>query len=152
MENIFYFPRIGKNYETKGFNNIKLLVLGESHYCGDRGKCEVCGVSSKRKDCNNFTIRVVEDGFLSYKKGEGKFEDWMRTFTRFTNVLLGDQANNDALHEFWDSIIFYNYVQSSTTSPRVPPTQEQFEESEIAFFEVLNQYTPDLIIVWGYRL
>ncbi len=38
MKNVFFYPRIGKNYEMTGFNGIKLLILGESHYCDQ--ECE----------------------------------------------------------------------------------------------------------------
>ena len=152
MKSVFYYPRIGKNYTDKGYNGLKILILGESHYCGEREKCEICGVFSNRKDCNNFTVNVIENNFLAYKKGQVEFEDWMRTFSRFTNIFIGTQVETETLIEFWDSVIFYNYVQSSTTGPRIAPTHQQFEESEKAFYEVLNKYTPDLIIVWGNRL
>ena len=152
MESVFYFPRIGKNYQTTGYNGLKILILGESHYCGERVNCEICGKLSNRDDCNNFTISVLDDKYFAYKLGHGEFDDWMRTFTRFTNVFLGNQVSNEELIDFWDSVIFYNYVQSSTLGPRKNPTQQQFSESEKAFFEVLDMYNPDLILVWGKRL
>lgn len=152
MQSVFYHPHVGKNYETEGFMGVKLLILGESHYCSERKKCEVCGIGSNRHDCNNFTIKVIDEGFLAYKKGQGEFERWMNTFTRFTNVVLDNQADAETLVDFWDSVIFYNYVQSSTVGPRISPTSQQFVESEEAFFEVLEKYKPDLIIVWGNRL
>lgn len=152
MENVFYYPRVGKNYETKGYNGLKLLILGESHYCKDWGNCIKCGKLSNRDDCNSFTINVIDNKYFAYKKGGGEFEGWMNTYTRFANVFLGDQVDNGTLIDFWDSVIFYNYVQSSTSGPRKSPTHEQFLESEKALNEVLQKYNPDLIIVWGNRL
>lgn len=76
----------------------------------------------------------------------------MRTFTRFTNVFLNEQDGDKTLINFWDSVIFYNYVQSSTEEPRTPPTVQQFEESREAFFVVLEKYKPEFIIAWGNRL
>lgn len=147
MKNVFYYPRVGKNYE-KGFNGVKLFILGESHYCGE--KCEICGKQSNN-DCSDFTIKVLSR-YINYKKGNGEHEDWMRTFTRFTNVLLEEQVDNETLIDFWDSVIFYNYVQSSTEGPRISPTSQQFKEGKDAFIEVLEEYKPDLILVWGERL
>ncbi|NVN94043.1 MAG: hypothetical protein HXX18_02040 [Bacteroidetes bacterium] len=151
MRNIFFNPRVGEDYENKGFNGIKLLILGESHYCDDkRIKCEICGIQSNN-DCSNFTKGVL-NRYFNYKKGKVKHEDWMRTFTRFTNVLLGNQVDNKTLIEFWDSVIFYNYVQSSTDGPRTSPTNLQFIESQAAFISILEENKPDLILVWGKRL
>ena len=152
MKNVFFYPYIGKNYETKGFNGVKLLILGESHYCEHFKECEVCGKQSNNK-CKepNFTKDVLKR-YLNYKKGDDEFEDWMRTFTRFTNVLLEEQLDNETLINFWDSVIFYNYVQSSTEGPRKALPNQQFEESKDAFIEVLEEYKPDLILVWGQRL
>lgn len=107
MENVFYYPRIGKSYETKGYNGMKLLILGESHYCQYRTTCETCGKLSNRDDCNNFTIKVLDENYLAYKNGRVGFEDWMRTFTRFTNVVLDNQVDTETLIDFWDSVIFF---------------------------------------------
>ena len=37
-------------------------------------------------------------------------------------------------------------------APRQSPTEEQFAKSEKAFWEILETYQPDIIIVWGQRL
>ena len=148
MKNVFFSPFVGKNYEHKGFNGLKLLILGESHYCGE--DCESCGDISNN-ECADFTKTVIH-GFINYKRGNEDHADWMRTFTRFTNVLLNDKVDNETLIDFWDSVVFYNYVQSSTNGPRISPTSLQFEKSKNAFIEVLEVYKPDLILVWGERL
>lgn len=148
MNNIFFNPFVGPNYQTNGFNGVKLLILGESHYCGDQ--CDACGLQSNN-DCSDFTKQVINI-YFEYKQGKRPHENWMRTFTKFTNVILEKKVDNDTLIDFWDSVIFYNYVQSSTKGPRIPPSHEQFEESVDGFFEVLDQYRPDLILVWGERL
>lgn len=147
LSHTFYYPLVGSKYKN-GINGVKLLILGESHYC-DEG-CEVCGIKSGF-DCSEFTIGVLER-FINYKRRIGAHESWMTTFTRFTNVLFGEAIPDSKLIEFWDSIIFYNYVQSSTKGPRISPSFEQFDESKDSFFNILSIYKPDLIIVWGKRL
>lgn len=147
MKNVFFYPRVGKNYE-KGYKGVKLLILGESHYCHEG--CKKCDKSSSI-ECSDFTIKRI-NSFIKYKKGSGEYGPWMKTFTCFTNILLEEQVENELVMDFWDSVIFYNYVQSSLKGSRTSPTRKQFEESNDAFFEVLKKYEPDLILVWGKRL
>jgi len=148
MKNVFFEPRVGANYESKGLNGQKLLVLGESHYC--KKGCTDCG-NSTHTECRNFTKDVFAE-YLDYKNGNGEFDYWMKTYTKFSNILFEKKLDIDELEEFWDSVIFYNYVQSATEEMRVSPSEEQFERSLDAFIEVLEEYKPDLIIVWGARL
>lgn len=149
MKNVFFKPWVGKNYK-QGYENKKILVLGESHYCGG---CDECGnLQNFDNECREFTTRVINK-FLSYKKGEADHDNWMRTFTRFTNVLFGEQVENQIIIEFWNSILFYNYVQNASIGePRISPKEKDFSNNETAFFEVLQEFQPDLIIVWGERL
>ena len=43
-------------------------------------------------------------------------------------------------------------MQECIPKPRCAPTYDQFEESEEAFFEVLEELEPDVVLVWGTRL
>jgi len=145
---IFFRPRVGKYYEVKGINGLKILILGESHYCKEG--CEVCGINSNR-NCSTFTNDVMVK-YFNYLSSTEDHDGWMRTFTRFTNIFFGERLDAEAIMKFWDSVVFYNYVQSCTTESRTFPTDQQFEESKEAFIEVVNSVKPDLIIVWGDRL
>lgn len=149
MENVFFKPYVGKNY-FEGYLGKKLLILGESHYC-DGNKCNETEICLQLPDCNSFTKDRLSE-FFDYKKGILEAESWMRTFTRFTNVFLGEKVGDEDLLRFWDRVMFYNYVQYPTQGPRKSPTKQDFENSETAFFEILEEYRPDLIIIWGARL
>jgi hypothetical protein len=155
MKNVFFKPYVGKNYSEKGYLGKKLLILGESHYCsGIQDKDCQCGKAEKclqSPECEDFTNEVL-NRFLDYKKGLCESETWMTTFTRFTNIFLGEQVSNEKLLEFWDNLMFYNYVQKAMIGSRTSPQEQDFEVSENAFFEILEEYKPDLIIVWGARL
>ena len=35
MEHVFFKPWVGKNYQKRGFNGKKILVIGESFYCSE---------------------------------------------------------------------------------------------------------------------
>lgn len=43
-------------------------------------------------------------------------------------------------------------MQSPISGPRKEPTRQEFADSEAAFFEVLETYRPDGVLVWGKRL
>ena len=76
----------------------------------------------------------------------------MNTFTKFTRTFLGKNFDNESLNNFWNSIIFYNYVQKPIKSSRRAPSSKMFINSEKAFFEIIEKYNPDIIFVWGNRL
>jgi len=149
MGNIFFRPWIGENYFSTGILGKKILLLGESHICGEG--CKDCGNLNEHPNCNEFTNNVIKY-FLNYKTGVGDFEYWMNTYTKFGNVLYNKSLSAEETVSFWNSISFYNYVQYSTDQARVSPLYEEFEKSSKAFFEILQSYQPDLVFVWGERL
>jgi len=149
MENLFFKPWIGENYLSTGISGKKILVLGESHICGEG--CSDCGNSTEHPECNVFTNNAVKY-FLNYKSGKGEFERWMNTFTKFGNVFYNKSLSSDETVSFWNSIAFYNYVQYSTDKSRVSPRNDEFAKSSTAFFEILQSYKPDIVFVWGERL
>ena len=146
MDNVIFIPWVGEFYNKYGFNNKRILILGESHYCE-----EDCNNCLKPQEKCDFTIDRINE-YLNYKNGKGQFINWMRTFTKFTNVFFGEICTIEYVNKFWNSIIFYNYVQKATERPRQAPTRKMFEESQNAFFEILNEYNPDVVFVWGQRL
>jgi hypothetical protein len=149
IPNVFFTPWVGEYYFSQ--NGKKILVLGESHYCEKlgNGSCEGCEGTSE-PDCELTNIAVQK--FLDYKQGKAAHENWMNTFTRFTDILLGEQVDSEEVVDFWDNVVYYNYVQQAIEGPRIAPTEDDFINSEPAFFEVLKAYKPDLVIVWGRRL
>jgi hypothetical protein len=144
MENVFFNPWVGEYYAANGFYGRKILVLGESHYCEDSENFDSDSASE-------FTIEVVQM-YLDYKNGgKTSHKPWMNTFTHFTKMILGE-PKNDEIIEFWDSAVFYNYVQKAMPRPNYSPSEDDFEDSAPAFFEVLKEHKPDLVIAWGDRL
>lgn len=132
-------PWVGENYETGIHQGKKLLILGESHYCAN----------SETKATEDITIKVIEDLLDPFSEHEG----YKNTYTKFAKAVVGEkQFSDETKKEFWQHVIFYNYVQTAISGARIAPTAEQFKNSEQAFFEIISQYQPDLIIVWGKRL
>lgn len=126
-------------YGTKDKPGIKLLVLGDSHYC------------AKQSDAvESITNTIIKD----LLNPESEFELYKNTYTKFIKSLTGhiDVFTIESKVEAWNHILFYNYVQEAMSKPRQSPSEKQFYEAQAPFFEVLEKNSPDLIIVWGKRL
>ena len=142
-----FAPFDGASYRNQYF---KILTLGESHYFGEE---DMALFHKDRNDpkVKNITQNVVHQ-FLDYKRGKGKFYRWMNTFTKYANALQNKELTAGGCADIWESMVFYNFVQTPMTGPRVSPTQEDFKRSRKAFEEVLADLSPNLIIFWGKRL
>ena len=136
-DGIFFHPWVGPNYFSGGIFGRRIMALGESHHCED-GICENC----------NFTS-VVIDWYLDQKYER---EGWMPTFLKFERSLVNHSTTPSESKEIWNSILFYNYLQVAVPNARQAGTPEQYRASENAFFSVIDEYEPELIIVWGVRL
>ena len=133
---VHFLPWVGKNYK-QGIYGRRVLVLGESHYC------------ARQEDDTPYVTRKVIADLLD---PNGEHEAYKNTYTKFERALAGKVLDWQEKAELWNSIIFYNYVQIPMTGPRISPTVEEFKDSAQAFFEVLDRYRPDCVIVWGKRL
>jgi hypothetical protein len=139
MEHVFFKPWVGRNYENGGIFNKKLLVLGESHYCGG---CNQCGLKYG-KECEEFTKDTVIN-YLNGVKG-----NWTPTYRKFERSLVNEYTTNERSKEIWNSLAFFNFLQVDMVNPRKGGIPEEYEEGRVAFLEVLNELQPDLVIVWG---
>lgn len=128
----FFRPWIGKNYgkENNLFGGKRILLLGESHYGCDNPA-----------DTENILLKhISREKKLSY-------------FTKLQSILgFSEEHPND----FWDSVVFYNYLQvyleQHNDYPNKADDEEIFQVSKINFFNILENYKPDLIISVSKRL
>jgi hypothetical protein len=147
MKKVFFNPWVGKNYKNNGgIFKKKILALGDSHYCGE---CNYCGdLSINKIDCREMTSDVI-----NYFLDQTQTAKWKKTFTCFERAVSGKALMLKEKNEFWNSLIFYNYVQNATMcDPNTPPTEEMYKKSEVAFWEILQKFEPDYILIWGKRL
>lgn len=144
--NIFFLPFIGRYYANGGLFDRRVMVLGDSHYC-DGGCCD-CGNCRMYKQCAQFTQDVIRD-YLDENKDR---QNWMRTFVKFERSLVGKMTDWALRRKIWDSVMFYNYLQVAMTGPRKAGTSAQYKQAVNSFFEVIDKYEPEWIIVWGKRL
>lgn len=141
--NIFFLPFIGRYYANRGLFGKRIMILGESHYCdGGCCDCRLC------RQCAMFTQNVLRD-FLDERKER---QNWMRTFVKFERSLVGKMTDWALRRKIWNSVMFYNYLQVAMTGPRKAGTSAQYKQAATAFFEVIDKYEPECIIVWGKRL
>lgn len=141
MGKVFFRPWVGRDYHSGGIFGKKILVLGEAHLCGG---CDECGKDEYAKECGDFTTRHCMEVVMA-----GKTDSWTGTFHKFERSLVGKQTDLDESRRIWNSVAFYNYVQMSMNQSRKQPEWVDFRDSTDAFFEVLEELRPDLIIVWG---
>lgn len=124
----------------------RIMVLGESHYCEEG--CADCGNLANHRECANFTNDVVND----YLNENLERERWMNTFLKFERSLVGHETDWAECKQIWQSVMFYNYLQAAMGGPRKAGANEQYEHASHVFYEVIDKYLPQYIIVWGSRL
>lgn len=135
MSNIVFLP--WKPSGDPRFNGIRLLLVGESHY--DEGE------PPAPNQVSSFTSEIVT-------RWGAKAEGYTRFFGNIYATFNGDGAHwsSDEFKHFWNSVSFYNYVQSFVHGEaRVRPTAKQFAESADAFHAVLDELKPDAILIVG---
>lgn len=161
MSEIYFEPWVGPDYYDGGVFNYRILAVGDSHYCDNpcelrkQGKCGIVGNASisEMGDCINFTKGVV----ASYLGHNGNpLGRWTSTYTKFTRALSGGRDSQINVKAVWNSIAFYNFVQSNIqTGPGQSfislfyKGQNLYADSLSAFDSVVDRLQPDFIIVWG---
>lgn len=147
MEHVFFKPWVGKNYQNGGIFKKKILVLGESHYCGNENCNGKCGFRDfPDGGCEDFTYDRVMD-YLNGSTGR-----WTNTFKKFERSLVNKPTTAEESREIWESVAYFNFLQVAMTGTRTAGSYEDYMEGQKAFLEVIEDLQPDLIIVWGIRL
>lgn len=148
MTNVFFEPWVGQQYINGGIFGKKILALGDSFHCKE-DICDDCGKINARDECVNFTVNTVND-FLHNR--ESAYMPWMGTYLKFERSLVNKVTTLADSQEIWESILFYNYLQIAMPKPRERGIQEQYNKASTAFFEVLEKYKPEYMLVWGIKL
>jgi hypothetical protein len=149
--NIFFDPWIGVNYGTKeSIFKKKILILGDSHYCDvNCPNSNTCGERNLHENCTDFTT----DGILCYLDQEIK-TTWKKTYTTFINSMIGRDSSLKYKEEFFDSIVFYNYLQvaAGKTAGLTQNYDYTGDKHLRSFYEVLDKFLPDIVICWGTKV
>lgn len=150
MEHVFFKPWVGPCYDS-GINGKKVMIMGHVHVCSD---CIECGIIKDRdEECASLTTKAVEDYIKWRKTGENptpEYKGWLNTYFNFAKAFFGYEPDfKQEKCELWDKVLFYNYVQRAVADWNQIPNPEAYEKSQVPFMEVINEYEPDVIIVWG---
>ncbi len=127
---VYFRPWLGRHYSSGGLFDLRLLILGESHY-----------VWESRQPPRNETERITE--WIASGQEAKRFA------TNIEIAVLGQKPPPEGRREFWDSVAFYNFVQKPLPGPRSRPTPEMWTSAAPAFFDVLRLHRPDFVLVLG---
>lgn len=155
----FFLPWVGSSALNKGFRGKRIMIVGDSHYCGNCKISSQCGIKrmysiDEMEDCAYFTIKTIKE-YLEARKGNCEKKDWMNTYLRFERVLSGntETQTSDSIR-IWNSLIFTNFIQTAYLKKEEKSkryTKEDYENSQYAVPMLITEYQPDFIITWGKR-
>lgn len=128
MPSVTFLPWIGTRYQ-EGIWNGRLLILGESHY---------------GEEDATLTRTLTQD----YCSSKMSHPYW----TNIMQVVTGRHHSELDRNDFWQTVAFYNYVQSALDEPGDAPTDEMWSSACLPFNEVFSAIKPDRILVVSYRL
>lgn len=138
------YPWVGENYRSGGgvFRQ-RTLILGGSHYCEGH---ESFDPEEVRPEWQSFTNDVVYSYLDPNVRGR-----WKGTFTAFINSIFGDSSDDDQRRAFFDSVIFYNYLQeiAGATPAEVGDYSYTAPRHFSAFSEIVEKFRPEVMISWG---
>ncbi|MBO8484398.1 MAG: hypothetical protein IAB75_09865 [Bacteroidetes bacterium] len=170
-DSYFFRPRIGKNY-WKGFRGYRTFVLGAYHFCREwhamRYHCnhyeqcvregrsrefnETCPIYLDRMDLYDGYYRISNSNIIeidSYIEGERcpSYGEFTRRMTDKSGRLISSEDREN----FWESVIFYNYIQHFLPEAEEFSYQDHKEELDAdfpAFARVLDKLKPEIIYIW----
>jgi len=133
MKEPYFKPWIGENYES---NKPKILILGESHY----------GVGDEPE---TFTQGVIKDWAMG-GKGNRRF---FTTVAKIVSEKPHEWMSLDAKNTFWQSVAFYNFVQTIVgETPRIRPKEQMWQDAQEPLRYVLTTLSPEIVVVLGKAL
>jgi len=146
-EFIRILPWVGDNYQSGGgvFRQ-RTLILGGSQYSPGHDNFHTDGGQA---EWQGFTREVVEYYFDDRISGR-----WKGTYTSFINSIFGCQANDEQREQFFNAVIFYNYLQEIAGASARDAGNYDYQAPRhfAAFLEILNEYQPDVVISWGQKV
>lgn len=132
---VYFRPWVGSRYRSDGYQGLRILVLGVSHY--DQGYGKGPGTTS-----------YVVEQYISGRHERKYFDGVGRIFEGTTYG-----RNEDERRRFWESVAFCNLIQEFVgTSPDSKPTSAHFSAAMEPFRAVARELSPDFVLVTGFTL
>lgn len=147
FQHVRILPWVGEKYrESANVFRQRTLILGGSQYSEGY---ESFHTEEGRAEWQSFTNDVVhyyQDASISGR--------WKGTYTGFINSIFGDQSDEEQRVRFFDSVVFYNYLQEIAGASANEAgnfdygAQQHFQ----AFQEILAEFQPEVVISWGAKV
>jgi hypothetical protein len=133
----FFHPFEGQDYQSHLGWPGRLMVVGESQYLTP-------------EDVRPDFTQILLAGVCRTGLGPG----WRtKYFRKLFYVLTGKRARDIAQPEWqsvWNSIAFYEFVQSSRlTRARMRPNKNEWEDSKAAFLTTVSRLRPEYVLITG---
>lgn len=137
---LLWRPWVGLNFQKQEPGR-KLLLVGESHYADDNEQTDE--VIIKRGLNKEFTRQKVWEYGAS---GEG---NRIPFFDNIPRLFIG--SGNYKRFEFWQDVVFYNFIQKVLRYGKPPerPRQNDFLTGGRVFYDILGLIKPDYCIFLG---
>ena len=163
---IFFKPRIGTHY-TEGWQGIRTLVLGAHHICSfDCQMKHLCCQADKVWEMDDHCPCYVSLRDSEYHKlhnnniveMDAYIDDLANfpTYSAFTKYMLGrkDYLTEDDRADFWEHVVFYNFLQHFLPNGNTPPYQgneAMYDAAIPALTEMIASLPepPQVIYVWS---
>jgi hypothetical protein len=143
----FFEPHVGSHYAgPKSLFDKRVLVLGDSHYCGKSASCVGCGDSLLHPECRDFTVERVSE-YLD----ENFSAEWKKTYSTFINSVFGHRTSMEERSAFFDSVVFANYLQVAAGGNPYSKVNGDYDAPAHlnAFYACLERVLPEIVVCWG---
>jgi hypothetical protein len=140
-------PWVGDQYgQATGVFRQRTLILGGSQYSPGY---ESFHTDEGLAEWRSFTNDVVY--YYLDPKISGR---WKGTYTRFINSVFGSQTDEEQRRGFFDSVIFYNYLQEIAGASASDAGNFDYHAPchFDAFREIIETYRPEVVIAWGSKV
>jgi hypothetical protein len=132
-------PFIGQDYDKHGLRGLRILIMGESSYSGKHVD-----------DITDYNDALAADA-IGYDEGRGY---WNKSpfYTRIARIFGYEAASFEARKSFWNSVAYYNFLQTVLSQPRQLPAAELWEEAKGPFLDTVRELEPDYVVGFSKRM
>lgn len=148
-EHVFFLPHVGEDYGGNGsIFEKRLCVVGASHYAPD---VEDFQSGNDREIWRMMTCSTVRDYLDPNFRAERR---WKSTYTKFVNAFFGRGTTVEERRRFFDSVVFFNYLQRLEGRDGNESRPEYYAEELhfLAFREIVSATRPDVVVAWGRKV
>jgi hypothetical protein len=120
---------VGNNYKD-GIMGNKIAIVGYSHH---RDLDEI--------ENDNWTVETINDVIVGKQRGDSFFP-FVHTYF---NIACGI---NEGKNEFWNKVVFFNYLPDSVIDRFAIGRTEQVEKAKRRLFEIIERQRPTKLLVF----